>query len=365
MNSEQAVKSSWQQIDKMALSHQKEVKDVLKSENLILFGAGPHGQAVLRYLKQQGITVRGFIDNDPKKQGGEIDGLPIDAPSSLANYPDSVVLVTARHAVKPILKQLADYPTSAISFDTFFATNHLERLAKVRNNLLNDSTSKLCFDGLIKTMMTGNNDYCAEVAEANQYFALPQFFNIGSDHYIDAGAYVGDTIERFLWAHNGIFSHIYAFEPGAQQFNAMEKRLDRLCDEWAVDRNKFTLVQAGLGEKNGELSLPVTEQLQSTSFIATHGPGEELLPIFSIDQYFQDKPVSCLKADIEGMEIPMLQGAQETIKRYRPRMALSIYHEPTDLFEIAEYVHNLVPEYKMAVRQHAPLLMDTVLYCWV
>lgn len=359
------IEQSWKQILALTGKLHDRISEVLQTEHLLLFGAGPHGQAVHRYLKQQGIAVKGFIDNDPLKQRNDIDGLPVEAPQYLNKYPDSLVLVTARHAVRPILKQLADYSVSAISFDTFFATHHIERLAKLRNNLLNDSHSKLCFDGIVKTMLTGDNGYCADVAEADQYFALPQFFNIGSDHYVDAGAYVGDTIERFLWAHNGIFNHIYAFEPGAVQFKAMEKRLDRLCDEWAIERSKFSLIRAGLGEQNGELALPSTPQLQSTSFIAAHGSGEEMLPVFALDQYLQDIPVSCLKADIEGMEMPMLRGAQETIKRYRPRMALSIYHEPTDLFEIAEYVHELVPEYKMALRQHAPLLMDTVLYCWI
>ncbi len=59
----------------------------------------------------------------------------------------------------------------------------------------------------------------------------------------------------------------------------------------------------------------------------------------------------------------MLRGAQSTIRGHRPLMALSIYHEPTDLYDIAEYVHEIEPAYVMEFRQHAPVLMDSVLYC--
>ena len=89
----------------------------------------------------------------------------------------------------------------------------------------------------------------------NQYFCLPQFVNTGNEYFIDAGAYVGDTVEKFIWVNNGGFKHIYAFEPGIIQFNALVKRKERLINEWALDPDSISLINAGLSEKNGEADI--------------------------------------------------------------------------------------------------------------
>lgn len=99
---------------------------------------------------------------------------------------------------------------------------------------------------------------------------------------------------------------------------------------------------------------------------AREAPGDERLsaPVLSLDQYLEGRPVTFIKADVEGMEMELLRGAQATIRRCKPKMALCIYHYPSDLYEVAEYVRGLVPEYKLSLRQHAPILGDYVLYCW-
>ena len=86
-----------------------------------------------------------------------------------------------------------------------------------------------------------------------------------------------------------------------------------------------------------------------------------------LDTYFKEKelPVSCIKADIEGAEMDMLMGAKELIKKYHPRMAISIYHRQEDLFILPYTINKLVPEYKMEIRQHRPHFGETVLYCYL
>lgn len=82
--------------------------------------------------------------------------------------------------------------------------------------------------------------------EGNQYFALPEFVNIGNDHFVDAGAYVGDTLEKFIWTNSGIFMKVYAFEPGEIQLTAMKHRVERLCREWAIPKSAIICENAGL-----------------------------------------------------------------------------------------------------------------------
>ncbi|MFH1618985.1 MAG: FkbM family methyltransferase [bacterium] len=66
--------------------------------------------------------------------------------------------------------------------------------------------------------------------------------------------------------------------------------------------------------------------------------------------------------DIEGAELDALKGAAETIKKNRPKLAICIYHKPSDLFEIPLFIKSLVPEYRFYLRQHQPISCDLVLY---
>ena len=69
-----------------------------------------------------------------------------------------------------------------------------------------------------------------------------------------------------------------------------------------------------------------------------------------------------IKMDIEGAEFSVLRGAEEIIKRNRPKLTISIYHSDEDMIRIAEYIHKLVPEYKLYIRLHPRYGVDTVLY---
>jgi len=66
--------------------------------------------------------------------------------------------------------------------------------------------------------------------------------------------------------------------------------------------------------------------------------------------------------DVEGSEMEALQGAKQTILKYKPRLAISIYHKPEDLLDISSYILSLVPDYKLYVRHFSTSESDTVLY---
>lgn len=68
--------------------------------------------------------------------------------------------------------------------------------------------------------------------------------------------------------------------------------------------------------------------------------------------------------DIEGAELNALIGASHILKRDKPLCAISVYHKAGDLLAIMEYLKNLVPEYKFAVRHYSLGLVETVLYAF-
>ncbi|MCL1925805.1 MAG: FkbM family methyltransferase [Syntrophorhabdaceae bacterium] len=70
-------------------------------------------------------------------------------------------------------------------------------------------------------------------------------------------------------------------------------------------------------------------------------------------------------SDIAGMcaEFEALKGAENTIRRCKPKLAVCIYHKPSDVVEIPALIMNFFPEYKLYIRQHhARVLTEIVLY---
>lgn len=82
----------------------------------------------------------------------------------------------------------------------------------------------------------------------------------------------------------------------------------------------------------------------------------------SLDNLLQGRLVTFIKMDIEGSELKALMGAKETIRKYKPKLAICLYHKKEDILEIPLYVKELLPEYKLYIRHHCNKHGETVLY---
>jgi hypothetical protein len=84
----------------------------------------------------------------------------------------------------------------------------------------------------------------------------------------------------------------------------------------------------------------------------------------SLDEYLKNEkePVTFIKMDLEGAELNALKGAEQTIKEQKPKLAISIYHKPEDIWEIPNLLLELVPDYKFYIRHYTLIGAETVLY---
>jgi FkbM family methyltransferase len=340
-------------------------------QGIVIYGAGFVGMWAYQYLNSIGAKVGYFVDRDLNKTGSKIGQalVHLPEPNVLNNIP--AMLIASRHVVKQIQEEMRPYGFPALSFDGYFVIKNYERLANVRDSYLKDSKSIETFNALLITMLTGDLTSCRAMMEKDMYFGLPEFSGSFDEIFVDAGAFVGDSVERFVWENLGTFRHIYAFEPGEKQFAAMRTRVNRLAEEWAFSLDNITLVKAGLSSGSGRMrctfvdDYPLRHGLMDLVNDEKHQENFISSEVCSLDDYLDGREVSFIKADVEGMEMLLLAGAQKTIKRFKPKMALCAYHYPSDLFEIAEFVRSLVPEYQFHLRQHAPIFGDFVLYCHV
>jgi len=59
-----------------------------------------------------------------------------------------------------------------------------------------------------------------------------------------------------------------------------------------------------------------------------------------------------IKYDVEGAEYEALLGTKEIIKKYSPKLIVSLYHRTEDFFKLILLIHNLNPNYNFYVRKH-------------
>ena len=96
----------------------------------------------------------------------------------------------------------------------------------------------------------------------------------------------------------------------------------------------------------------------------TDGAGTKI-SVDSIDDICAGDTVTFIKMDIEGSELNALQGAINTIRRDRPRLAICIYHSLEDLYEIPLWIKETVPEYRIYIRHHSDNEAETVVYATI
>jgi FkbM family methyltransferase len=92
--------------------------------------------------------------------------------------------------------------------------------------------------------------------------------------------------------------------------------------------------------------------------------GEPVLSL-TIDDFVARRAiprVDFIKLDIEGAELPALRGARETLRRFRPRLAISVYHCDDDMVAIPNLLAEVVPEYAQYLTHVTIHAEETVLF---
>lgn len=182
------------------------------------------------------------------------------------------------------------------------------------------------------------------------------------DHVIDAGACYGDT--SLLFAHlAGEAGRVYAFEFEAENLVIYQRNMAMN----PLLKNRITLFDKPLWSTGG-ISVSVNNNGPGTKVTADANekqPGKKLLTI-SIDGLVRSgaiEKVDFIKMDIEGAEIEVLKGAKETIVKYRPKLALSLYHSPQDFQRIPEFIKGLGLGYKFYFNHCTMHAEESILFC--
>jgi FkbM family methyltransferase len=181
------------------------------------------------------------------------------------------------------------------------------------------------------------------------------------DVVIDGGACWGDTALHFA-DDAGELGRVVAFEfipPNLEVFRANLALNPSLA-------TRIDLVQHPIWSKAG-VSLSVSIAGPASRVLGgKSGAGDSVsVSTETIDEVLGRRlsdRVDFIKLDIEGAELEALKGAERSIRRYRPKLAICLYHSLKDFVEIPAWLDSLGLGYKMFIDHFTIHAEETVLF---
>ena len=196
----------------------------------------------------------------------------------------------------------------------------------------------------------------------DQYFPSDIVDLGGQEVFVDCGAYVGDTINRFLRLCGHKYKRIVAFEPDLVNGKKIASmNVPRLIQINAGVWSKAAKLKFDIINHVGWAKIDQTKALSLDNSNAVSTNSGEIL-VQAIDETEPCRDCTFIKMDIEGSEMNALVGARKTIERMRPKLAICIYHSDEDMLRIPEWILNLHLDYKLFVRHHFGARNETVAY---
>jgi FkbM family methyltransferase len=332
----------------------------LGNKKLVLFGAGEiAASAIVLYLEKYDIQY--ICDNDSRKWGSEFMGIEVCPPSKLLteNNQDVLVMVATKYRAEIVVWLLEHnilYTDTGIlrtfvgltrSGSSIIGDN--EANIKRAASILADDMSKKTFESIVYKRVNGLS-YYGDIRTGGEYFN--DIFTVNeSEIYVDCGVFDGCTIIDFIRFSNNRYAQIHAFEPDPQNYALAVNKFE-------FASNKIKLYNLALSNREGDIKFNAT----GLNYSSVDQVGTVTVRADKLDNILKDG-ASFIKMDIEGSEYDALLGAENTIKKYKPKLAISIYHKPQDIWEIPLLIHEMVPEYKFFVRHHTDMIYGSVLYC--
>lgn len=179
------------------------------------------------------------------------------------------------------------------------------------------------------------------------------------DVVIDAGACWGET--SLYFAHEA--SRVIAFEFIPSNIEVFNKNLEanpKLRDKidfvnrpvWSKPGQVLYYVDWGPGSRVSFQKM--REDFPDTKTVTT-----------TIDdkvREFELSRVDFIKMDIEGAELNALKGAEDSIRKFHPKLAISLYHSIEDFNTIPRYLASLGLNYRYYLEHHTIYENETVLF---
>lgn len=360
--------------DILNLDYYKE--PLARDSELVIYGAGDFGRMCADILHKHGYKIRCFIDKHKYKTIDRIGTVPVISPTNdlvekiaknancilgifnayanLHNIECSIYDLGFEKVINPIEFHHLFYDEIGEYFwlgDHNSYRRHTKELQHSYERLSDDYSKRLFADILFYRMKKRLDLSPKPQNVCVQYFPEDIPLLYPSLSFVDCGAYDGDTLLKIV-NKNLPIDFFAAFEPDIDNIAKLNRNLQM--------KIKAEGMIFPCGVWNESTQLRFNGGTGSSSHISEDG--ETVIQAVAIDEVILNRPVNFIKMDIEGAEIQALLGAEKTIKKYTPILAISAYHKHDDLWTISDLIDSWDLDYNLFLRVYEYNGFDLVYY---
>lgn len=219
-----------------------------------------------------------------------------------------------------------------------------------------DDTSKKVYLNMLLCRLTGNYLYAMKVCSSKVQYFSDRIIWKDAENIVDCGAFTGDTLQAFMNSKIRIKNYyLYELDDGNYQ------KMIKTCD--CANRQGIHTFPKKSGVYNQSKTLYFEADADSSRIVDYETQNQ--VAVVSIDEDIHDT-VTFIKMDIEGSELEAIDGAKKTIRKYKPTLAICIYHKQSDFWQIPLRIKEICPEYNnFWIEQYSPWDMETVFFASV
>lgn len=345
----------------------KNLDSLAQNSRVVIYGAGDLGQTFFQHVTSQrpDVTVVAVIDSH--KQGSLGNCQLLTFADFLQNKPsfDLMIIATLIWADEVILELqsagINQYMVSLlydISGTTIFDKWHqFQDKIDTVYQLLEEQADRNLWSTIMQSMRTKNNSELVQWFIAHPGTQYLDHISLQEGNVVIEGGVFDGTDTARLAQRVGATGRVYGFDPlimtGTQH--------DKQCNI-AAQKN-VELVTMALWDKTGQIFF---NNQGSDSIVSGHQESDTVaVQAITIDDFAISQALTRLdyiKLDVEGAEPQVLAGAANSIQRFRPQLAVSIYHDISHFFDIPIYLANCLTDYKFHLWSYASNFGDIVLY---
>lgn len=339
-----------------------------------VYGIGSIGRQLIYGLRESGYELSCIIDHR-SQPGQTIAEIPCIKPEQCRGFavqqvllgvfnrevsPQHLAQTLIHHGVKVIIPypQIAAYFNDLVKpvfwFDDQLSLDSFPQKIAATRALFSDIASLETFDQLHAFRKTPCLETHVEgVGLSSQYFPshIPNWLERESITMVDCGAFNGDTLASAL-QHQIPLTRAYCFEPDQENFSQLQTwsslHPSIRCQlyHFATWSSAKTLYFSMQGKESSAISATSTTAIKA----------------IAIDEILADVCFNFIKLDVEGAEMETLKGAIQCLLAQRPYIAVSLYHRPTDLWDIPLFLAEHLHSYRYHLVQHGHHGLETILY---
>lgn len=356
---------------------------IREHKNIVIYGAGNKAKITVKLLEQKNIIPVAICDGNKALWGTEFLGkYRIISYEEMKKQFDQyyILICTTINTAVEIIKELREKgeTSSLLPLCNLFKVDHhlletqevmvnCNRYAEVYN-VLEDDLSKQILVETINSKITGNLMPLFERMDGETFFDKDLLGPAcHKEVYVDAGAYTGDTLCRFIAYSGGLYEKIIAFEPDEANFDALSKfvryaRLSNVRIEnvglWSNKMNKRLYTISDNYEilyENTNLFVELQDTMDNCRFYQCSKKGLSLnyreLTTDSLDHMLKDECPTLIKINALAADLPILQGCRETLLRCVPKIVMEYGVRPEYLLGEIEFLKELNVGYRFYLRQ--------------